>query len=605
MGILVSSQSLSKSYSSRPVFADLSLGIEEGDRIGLIGPNGSGKSTLLKVLAGLEETDQGEVISKKQLRVAYVPQEEEFEAGQSVRDVVQAAVEKVAFEEHEREASIDSTLKQFGFKDRDARARDLSGGWRKRLSLACGFAAKPELLFLDEPTNHLDLASILWLEGELLNSRFSYVVISHDRAFLQDISNRVIELNPRYPQGFLSVSGDYQQFLTLKEEKLAEQKNLEKSLASQVRRELAWLSRGARARATKSRSRIEEADQLVEELNATRARNLERTSIDAGFQATGRRTKELISMESGSKSFGEKTLFDGLDCLITPGTRLGLVGQNGSGKTTLLRVLVGDLEPDSGKIKRADELKVVWFEQDRASLDKDKILRDSFNHDGDYVEYCGRKVHITSWARKFSFENSQLDLPISYLSGGEQSRILIANLMLEEADLLILDEPTNDLDIQTLEVLEDCISEFPGAVILVSHDRMMLDTVSEEILAINGEGSFAYCADYNQCQDVLDLWAARSKKASKSAKEQNRKEKKSREKQGLTSPEKRALKELPALIEEKEEEIASLRSKMSDPEIASNFVKLEELMKNESGLKEELESMYERWQMLEEKALSS
>lgn len=606
MGILVSSQSLAKSYRSRPVFEDLSLGIEEGDRIGLIGPNGSGKSTLLKIFAGLADADQGELVTKKQLRVAYVAQEEVYEAGKTVEDVVREAICGFSFEDYERDAAIDSSLKLFGFRDKGVEAVSLSGGWRKKLALACGFASKPELLLLDEPTNHLDLASILWLGEQLTAAKFSYVVVSHDRAFLQDVCNRVIELNPRYPQGFLSVSGDYQQFLILKEEKLAEQKNLEKSLASQVRRELAWLSRGARARSTKSRSRIEGADQLVEELNTTRARNLEKSSIDAGFQATGRRTRELIVMEDVSRSFDEKVLFKGLDCCITPGTRLGLVGQNGSGKTSLLKVLIGELEPSGGKIKRADQLKVVWFEQDRGSLDKEKTLKDCFNHDGDYVVYCGRKVHITSWARKFSFDTGQLDLPMSYLSGGEQSRILIANLMLKEADLLILDEPTNDLDIQTLEVLEDCISEFPGAVILVSHDRMMLDTVSEEILALSGEGDFAYCADYNQCQEVLDLWALRSKKAKSAArKEKGRREKKTRDKQGLTSPEKRALKELPGLIEKKEEELADLRTRMVSPEIASDFVKLEGLTQEEGALKGELDELYERWQNLEEKALSA
>ena len=609
MAILTNCQSLSKSYSSRPVFTDLTFGVEEGDRIGLIGPNGSGKSSLLKIIAGLIEPDGdgGEVVSRRNLRTAYAPQEDRFDPEKTVEEIVTEAASAVRFEDHERAASIDSCLKLFKFPDRSQKVGALSGGWRKKLALAAGLSTGPDLLLLDEPTNHLDLESIFWLEEYLQSARFSFILISHDRAFLQNVSNRVIELNPAYPQGYLNVSGDYQTFLTLKEEKLSEQKNLEKSLASKVRRAIPWLSRGARGRSTQSGARIEEAGRVLEGLGFPKQRNRSRTAIDAGFQASSRRTKELIVAESISKSFGERKLLKDFDCLVTPGTRLGLVGRNGSGKTTLLKLLIGELSPDGGKMKRAEDLKVVWFEQDRSSLDLEKTLRDSFNHDGDYVVYGGSKVHVATWARRFAFKDEQLNMPISYLSGGEQSKILIANLMLQVADLLILDEPTNDLDIETLETLEDCISEFPGAVVLVSHDRMMLDTVSDEILVLSGDGDYAYCADFSQCETVLAFYEDRRKRAEKEEK-LSRQEKgsggsrKGRERAGLTAPEKRALKDLPLKIEQAEGSLAELQGKMASPEIASNFSKLEALMQEETRMKEELEQLYERWQALEEKA---
>lgn len=604
MGILVSAKEIEKSFRMRTIFSDLSLTIEDGDRIGLIGPNGAGKSSLLKILAKLVEPDDGELTFRRNLRVSYVHQEESFKAGLTVEEVLNDAVKNLDFEDYEKSALVSSNLKKFGFADSKILASKLSGGWKKRLNLASGLVKKPDLLLLDEPTNHLDLESIYWLESFLQGLSTPYVVISHDRAFLESVTNRVIELNPRYPLGFLNVKGSYHDFLVLQEEKVREQENLEKSLASKVRREIAWLEQGAKARETKSSHRQAEAEKLIEELAQTKERNLNRPRIDAGFQSSGRKTKELINGEGISKGFGGSDLFSDLDILITPKSRLGLVGNNGSGKTTLLKILTGDSDIDQGKLKRASDLKIVWFEQNRDSLDQEKSLKESFNHDGDYVEYCGRKVHVSSWAKKFAFRHEQLDQPISYLSGGEQSRILIANLMLELADILILDEPTNDLDIQTLEVLEDCIEEFPGAVILVSHDRMMLDAVSNELLVLSGRGSVIQCSSFEQCESVLEYWSSLEKKKAKSQSKASKKEKRKKDSTGLSSKEKRDLKELPLKIEEVEEELSSIEEEMNKPEIASQFEVLEELVSKQSQLKEDLAKMYELWQNLEDKASS-
>lgn len=583
------------------MFDGLSFGVEEGDKIGLIGPNGSGKSTLVKILAGLVEPDEGEVVKRKDLRVAYVPQEDVHDENSTIAELIESSAQEVPFEDYLRAASIDSTMKLFGFPDRELKAQSLSGGWKKRLSLARGWVKQPDVLVLDEPTNHLDLETVLWLEKLLIGSDKSMIIVTHDRTFLESVTNRVIELNRQYPKGFLSVAGPYSTFLLNKDEKVSEQLNLEAALASKVRREIAWLQRGARARQTKSVARIEQAGKLIEELEEVKQRNVA-TQIDINFQSSGRKTKELVVAKQISKSYGDKRLFDDLDILITNRTRLGLVGRNGSGKTTLLKTIIGEATPDKGSVKRADGLKIVWFDQNRRQLDQEKTLQQSLSADSESVVYQGRSLHVATWAKKFLFSTEQLKLPISRLSGGEQSRILIANLMLKPADIIILDEPTNDLDIPSLEVLEESLSEFSGAIILVTHDRLMLDTVSDQILALNGAGGCEYFSGYDQFEQQIDTFFADEKKGASKEKKQD-----SRVKQqtGLTSPEKRELAALPQKIEDAEKKIASLKEEMAKPAIASNFVKLEELHKQQEVAEKDLEKLYERWETLEAKSQSS
>lgn len=601
MGILLSCQSLSKTYTGRTLFDGLSFGVEEGDKIGLIGPNGSGKSTLVKILAGLVEPDEGEVVKRKDLRVAYVAQEDVHDENSTIAELIESSAHEVPFEDYLRAASIDSTMKLFGFPDRELKAQSLSGGWKKRLSLARGWVKQPDVLVLDEPTNHLDLETVLWLEKLLIGSDKTMIIVTHDRTFLESVTNRVIELNRQYPKGFLSVAGPYSTFLLNKDEKVSEQLNLEAALASKVRREIAWLQRGARARQTKSVARIEQAGKLIEELEDVKQRNVA-TQIDINFQSSGRKTKELVVAKHISKSYGDKRLFDDLEILITNKTRLGLVGRNGSGKTTLLKTIIGEETPDKGSVKRADGLKVVWFDQNRLQLDQEKTLQESLSADSDSVVYQGRSLHVATWAKKFLFSTEQLKLPINRLSGGEQSRILIANLMLKPADIIVLDEPTNDLDIPSLEVLEESLSEFSGAIILVTHDRLMLDTVSDQILALNGAGGCEYFSGYDQFEQQIDTFFAEEKKGASKEKKQD-----SRVKQqtGLTTPEKRELTALPQKIEDAENKIASLKEEMAKPAIASNFVKLEELHKQQEVAEKDLEKLYERWEALEAKSQSA
>ncbi|MDR3612132.1 MAG: ABC-F family ATP-binding cassette domain-containing protein [Candidatus Obscuribacterales bacterium] len=604
MGILISCQSLTKSYRSRPLFSDISFGIEDGEKLGLIGPNGAGKSTLLKILSGIVSPDSGSVVSRKRLRVAYVPQDENFPEDESVDTIVRQYAAKSPFEDYEQEAAIDSVLSKIGFVDREVLTHSLSGGWRKRLALACALVQQPELLLMDEPTNHLDLEGVLWLENLLKSSRLAYVVISHDRAFLENITSRIIELNPTYPQGVLSVKGNYSQFLMAREEQLSAQANLQQALASQVRREVAWLARGARARQTKSRERIAEAGKLMDNLADVKTRNSMNTAIEIGFDASGRKAKELISVKQLKKGFSGKTLIKDLSFVLSNGTKLGLVGRNGSGKSTLLKLLVGSIEPDSGTVKRANDLKIVLFDQNREQLDQSKTLKQSLSSESDSVVYRGRSMHITTWAKKFLFQPDQLDLPISYLSGGEQARILIANLMLLSADILILDEPTNDLDIPSLEVLEESLLDFPGAVILVSHDRMLLDEVSNHILALDGNGVCEFFADYSQCEKMFQRFASvddengGKNKSEKSGKTQSRVKETSGKSANSTAL-KRELGTLMEKIEKTEAKIESLQLQMSDTAIATNYVKLAELAADRDKATTELEQYFARWAELE------
>ncbi len=599
LGILVSCQTISKSYSSRPLFKEISFGIEDRERIGLIGPNGAGKSTLLKILAGEVEPDGGNVVSRRQLRISFLTQEQSFDPDATVEEVVTAAAQEVEFEDYERAASVDSTLADIGFPDRNAPSASLSGGWRKRLAIACVLAQQPELLFMDEPTNHLDLEGILWLETLLKKSSFAYVLVSHDRAFLETVANRVIELNPTYPQGFISVKGNYSLFLEAKEQQMEAQVSQQQALASKARREIAWLQRGARARQTKARGRIKDAGEILEQLAEIKQRNSLTTPVELGFDSSGRKTKELLSLKSISKAIGGRQLLSEFDLVISPGTKLGVAGRNGSGKTTLLRIIAGDLQPDTGIVKRADELKVVWFDQSRAQLDQEKTLKDSLSHHGESVVYRGKSTHIVSWAKKFLFRPDQLNMPISYLSGGEQARILIANLMLKTADILILDEPTNDLDIPSLEVLEESLEDFPGAVILVTHDRMMLDSVSKHILALDGKGKAEFFVDYEQYEQAAAESTAPEEV--KQAKQEKMAKLAGKARAGLSTAEARELEKLPEKIEKKETALKTIQADLQKPEHAANYAKLQDLMKQQEQTQKELEQLFKSWEELEAK----
>ena len=455
---IINAQDISKRFGAVPLFERIRFTVSEGDRIGVIGPNGSGKSTLLRILAGEMEPDSGEVATRKRTRLAYVEQQSEFAAGDTIRSVIERALVRAGVAAEEREGRLVESLGRV-FSSKTARqqvssqdpsapgtfnipAARLSGGWRKRLAIVEALVQQPDVLLLDEPTNHLDLEGIEWLEELLASAGFACVVVSHDRYFLENVATEMVELSRAYPEGLLMVPGNYTAFLEKKEEFLRAQERHQEALENRVRREIEWLRRGAKARTRKAKARIDKANELIGELGDLNARTRSATA-DIDFSATERKTKRLIELDGVNYQIGERTLFSNLDFLLTAGKRVGLVGPNGSGKTTLLRLLRGDLEPTAGEIRRADFLRIVYFDQNRP-LPQDVTLRRALAPESDSVVYQDRVIHVAGWASRFLFTSEQLNQPVSRLSGGERARVLIAQLMLQPADVLLLDEPTND-----------------------------------------------------------------------------------------------------------------------------------------------------------------
>jgi ATP-binding cassette subfamily F protein uup len=497
---LINAQQISKQFGLKPLFQNISFTVSEGDRIGLIGPNGAGKSTLLQILEGRLKPDCGDVAVRKRTRLSCVTQQSAFEVHETVKSVVEKAMLRSAVPEADRQSVLAETLGRAGFTDLGANAGALSGGWRKRLAIVEGLVQLPDVLLLDEPTNHLDFAGIRWLETVLEAGTFATVVVSHDRYLLERVAGELVELNRIYEEGLLRVKGNYSAFLQAREDYARAQGRLQESLSNRVRNEIEWLRRGPKARGTKARARIETAKELINELADLNARpRVSTAGID--FVGTERRTTQLIELDDVECSIEGRRLFSPIRMMIQPGMRVGLVGPNGSGKTTLLRIIRGEIAPSRGRIRRADALRTVYFDQNR-ELDPDVSLKRTLAPDSDSVVYQDRVIHVASWASRFLFSSDALNQPVGRLSGGERARVLIAQLMLQPADVLLLDEPTNDLDIPTLEVLEDALMEFRGAFLLVTHDRYLMDRVSTVVLGLDGLGHAELFADTAQC----DAW---------------------------------------------------------------------------------------------------
>ncbi len=592
--LILNAQNITKRFGAQPLFREISLTVNDGDRLALIGPNGAGKSTLLKILSGEIEPDSGEVSLRKRARVTYIAQESSFPGGATVRSVLEQALTGAGVGEGEREGRIREAFGRAGFASLDDEAQAYSGGWRKRLAIVEAAIQQPDILLLDEPTNHLDLAGIGWLEEMLRTSAFASVVVSHDRYFLEGVANETSELSRAYPDGMLRFQGAYSTFLEKKQEYLAAEGKRQEALENRVRIETEWLRRGPKARTTKSKARIDSANELISELGAMRSRSAT-GSAGIDFSATDRKTKRLAIIDGLTYGFDGRTLFSDLSFAVTAGMRVGLVGPNGSGKTTLLRLIDGQLAPQSGTVERANALRVVYFEQNRV-IDGSLTLRRALSPDSDSVVYNGKVLHVASWAARFLFTGEQLNQPVERLSGGERARVLIARLMLEPADLLLLDEPTNDLDIPTLEILEEALLEYPGAMILVTHDRYMLDRVSNVVLGLDGVGGGGSFADYGQWEE----WQ-RAGRSSKSDAENGIRAVVApgapggSKKRKLSYMEQRDWETIETRIEEAEAEVAAKQAALDDPAVARDAARLQAAIAETAAAQEAVDALYVRW----------
>ncbi len=569
----------------------------------MIGPNGAGKSTLLQILCGRVNPDSGDLAIRKGTRLSFVLQISEFQPGDTIRSVINKAFDRADVPEADRPARIAEILGRAGLTDLDAEAAALSGGWRKRLAIVEALVQAPDILLLDEPTNHLDLAGIKWLETILENAPFACVVVSHDRYFLENVANQVVELNRAYDGGSLRVAGNYSTFLEMKEQVLHAQRNRQAALENRVHTEIEWLRRGPKARTTKSKARIDKAHEMIGNLAEMKSRTRV-TSAKIDFSDSGRQTKQLVTLDGVSYAAGKRTLFDNVHFIITAGMRVGLVGPNGSGKTTLLRLLKGELQPARGKIRHAESLRIVYFDQNR-ELDPDVTLRRALAPDSDSVIYQDRVIHVAAWAARFLFTAENLNQRVGRLSGGERARVLIAQLMLQPADVLLLDEPTNDLDIPTLEILEESLLEYPGALVLVTHDRYMLDRVSTVVFGLDGLGNAERFADYSQ----WEIWqraqqSARKINGSAGTHDAGKKAiatKASAAKKKLSYSEARELETIEQRIAEAEKELRSRHDVLSDPAIMTDGSRLRAASIAMDAAQKAIDDLYARWVELEQK----
>jgi len=600
MNLIFSLKNISKTYGDDTLFHDLSIDFKSNEQLGLVGMNGSGKSTLLKMIANKIQPDKGELITKTGLKFIYLSQGDLLNPDQTVEQLLYDSIKDSPFDDKERHKIIQQSLGKGGFENPDMRVENLSGGWKKKLAITRALCYKPDILLLDEPTNHLDINGILWLEDLLRSALFSFIVVSHDRTFLENVCLNVMEIAKYYPMGFFRIAGQYKKFEKERRKFLAGQQKKQASLSSKMRREDAWLRQGPKARTSKSKFRIEQAEKLRMELLAVKTRNRDTSTVDIDFHATGRQTKKLLRAYHLRKTIDGKKLFSDLSFELGPRVCLGVAGKNGSGKSTFLSILEKKILPDEGKIQWAENLKIAVFDQNRSNLNLELTLKQALNPGGgDSVNYKGHSIHVVTWAKRFLFMPDQLDMPVKKLSGGEKARIIIANIMLTPCDILLLDEPTNDLDILSLEVLEDSIKGFPGAVVIVSHDRFLMDKVCHRILYLESGSDALFFKDFNQ------IMSHRQNKVKKPKKMKKSQQKRAKSSINFSYKDKYELDHIEEKILAAEDEVQLLSDKIQVPEIMTVPEKMKECCSLLKLAQEDVHHLYERWEYLEEKKLKS
>jgi ATP-binding cassette subfamily F protein uup len=587
---------VSLAYGHVPLLDHADLVVEPGERIGLIGRNGTGKSSLLRIIEGISRPDDGKVWLAPGAKVASVAQEPVFEAGQSVFDAVVQSVGQAALDAEEgwRVSNlIDSTLSRLKL-DAGALVADLSGGLKKRVALARALVHAPDLLLLDEPTNHLDITSIEWLEETLVALPGAILFVTHDRRFLDRVAQRIIELD----RGRLgNYPGNFSAYEARKAEQLAieavENRKFDKLLAQ----EEAWIRQGVEARRTRNEGRVRRLDALREERAARRDRVGKVELAVATGDRSGKLVAELVDV---GKRYGEKRVVEGFTDRVIRGDKIGFIGPNGSGKSTLLKLILGEIEPDTGTVRRGTKVAVAYFDQFRAVLDEEATLADTITPGSDFVEIDGSRKHIMSYLGDFLFPPERARALVKSLSGGERNRLLLARLFSRPANVLVLDEPTNDLDIETLELLEALLQDYHGTILLVSHDRTFLDNVVTQTIAFEGHGHWKeYAGGYSDWQRART--AVRKDAAAEAAKADTE-PLVARRRAKLGYKEARELEALPAMLEALEREQSGITQRLADPATYNDrAVDVKALNARHDAIEDELTKLLARWEELENK----
>ena len=608
-----------------PLLDHADFTLEAGERVGLIGRNGAGKSSLLRILGGLESADDGQLQAQQNLRVAFVAQEPEladdatvfdavaqslaplralmdtYAAGQGDLDALQERIE--AQDGWTWRRRVDETLQRLRLPA-EGTIGTLSGGTRKRVALAQALVMRPDVLLLDEPTNHLDLDAIRWLEDLLLDFKGAVVAISHDRAFLDRVATRIVELDRGK---LLSYPGNFSRYQQLKQEQLAQEATINARADKLLAQEEVWVRKGVEARRTRAQGRINRL-QALRAARLARRDAVGRVRLDVDAGVAGYQGKLVAELDNVSLAFGDKRVVEQLSTTVLRGDKIGLIGPNGAGKTTLLKLILGDIEPDSGRIQRGANLQVAYFDQMRAALDPDATLEDFISPGSEWIEIGAKRQHVKSYLGDFLFSPARAASPVRSLSGGERNRLLLARLFARPANVLVLDEPTNDLDIDTLELLEELLQGYEGTVFLVSHDRTFLDNVVTSTLAWDGPGAWReyeggvqdWLAQSARWQAMREAEAGAASDVSDQTSPQRTPDKREQlQKKKLSYKDQRELDALPALIDALEQEQADIRARLADGTLyQTDLDQAVALQARDGVIEEELMTALERWETL-------
>ncbi len=596
-------ENVTKSYTERKMLEDASFYLQEGEKVGVIGINGTGKSTLLKIMAGLEEPDNGQVILAKNMVIHYLPQNPEFNPEDTVLESVEKMAAHHATASEQMEAK--SMMTRLGITNFEQKTGELSGGQRKRLALVAVLLTPCDILILDEPTNHLDSDMAEWLEQKLKSFRGSLVMVTHDRYFLDSVTNRIIEIDKGK---IYSYQENYSGFLARKAEREDSARASERKRQSILRKEIAWMQRGARARSTKQKAHIQRYENLKNQKGIEIDSQVELSSISS------RMGKTTIELDNISKSYGENCLIDDFSYIFLKQDRVGFVGKNGCGKTTLMKMIAGRILPDSGNITVGQTIKIGYYTQEiendksagLAYMDPDEKLIDYIRNTAEYVRTEDGLVSASAMLERFLFPSSQQYSQIGKLSGGEKRRLNLLRVLMEAPNVLILDEPTNDLDIETMTILEDYLDTYDGIVIMVSHDRYFLDRVARRIFAFEGngqirqyEGGYTDYANRKRAEEVSDITVSTVKKPEKTSDSNTTRGHEA--KLRFSYKEAKEYETIEADIEALETEIEDLEKQMG--QFATDFVKLREISERKEQAETELMEKMERWEYLEDLAM--